>query len=306
MAECVAIAQVLKASVETAAILAGIGDELRQCGCAKSGDGVDGFLLAQGEVGSAGLAGAGGPGLLEGPAECFWVPLQGKFAVAEVAARQFEPGLAFVVAAIETQCAVHHTALGRAAEDVVDGIGVGGRAGALAMMVDEQDGGVMVGGHALQGAHHEGHFLLVHLVAAAQKAAERIDDDQLKADVQEVAHLGQAVVGDRRASSAEFGVAVAIQVNVHARCHFLDTVGQAVGGVFEGQIVDFDLWHGAVQEFAAAVSGNQQLHDEPGLTDLGATGEDGQADRHQFVDHKFSGWKVSAQQVAHRIGLGRL
>ncbi len=213
----------------------------------------------------AGLARLGGLGLLEVPAEGVGVPLEGELAVAEVAAAELEGGFVLVVAAVEAHGAVDDAGLGGAAHDVVDGVGVGRGAGALAMVVDEEDGGLVVEREALERGHGLGHLLLVHLVAAAEDAAEGVDDHHVGAvAVHGRAQVGHAVVAEIGPGGDDGDVAVldgviaaygtleeGSEVDAHAPGQLAQAVGDAVGGVFERQVEDLEARHGEAEKGGA-------------------------------------------------------
>ena len=137
------------------------------------------------------------------------------------------------MAAVEAEGAVDDAGLGGAAVDVVDGVAVGRGAGAFAVVVDEEDGGVVVEGHALEGAHDHGHVGAVVLVGPAAGAAEGVDDGHAKAFVEDAVDLLEAALAEQAAAGGELAAANAAGPGVNAGADF---AADAAGVVADGDV----------------------------------------------------------------------
>ena len=241
------------------------------------------------------------------PLQFLRIPLERHFFKAEIAPAEFERGLILLVAAIETEGAIDHAALGRAAQDVVDGVGVERRARALAVVVYEQDGGAVTRRHPLQRAVEVGHLLRVHLVEATGGAADGVDDKQLVAEVKGRPDYLQAAPGEGFPVHGKvairgwvFGADVDVDV---ARSHqLLDAAGQPLFGVLKRQVEDACARNFAPEQLAATVNGNGDLQCQVGLAQLGPPGQHSQPDRNQPGDDKLCRGEVGVQHSRQRVG----
>ncbi len=143
------------------------------------------------------------------------------------------------MAAVEAEGAVDDAGLGGAAHDVVDGVGVGRGAGAFAVVVDEEDGGVVVEGHALEGAHDHGHVGAVVLVGTAAGAAEGVDDDHAVAFGEDGVDLLEAALAEQAAGDDELAAANAAGTGTAdgtASWAGADLIADAAGLVADGGV----------------------------------------------------------------------
>ena len=111
-----------------------------------------------------------------------------------------------------------------------------GVAGALAVMVDDDDGQVVADCHLLEGGVDLRHLVGVHLVGAAVDTAEGVDEDDLAAQLQ---HGGLQVL---QPAGVECPPAEGeVEIAVGRGAHLLEAVLQAAGRVLGGEVEHADL-----------------------------------------------------------------